>query len=206
MTIDFFVHPEFDGGISCSMKEYGNYISALLKILEKNKYSILVTTSSGDKTFREKIPRTRQIVSGSCLYKGNIHAVGEITDSHEWNKLTELIAHNKSDRMIIHGSYYGLCPEGFGLQLFGYLNYNEQWFKDSSDDSDVELAKEHEKLGSFLDSKIKYGIVLYPGKSIGNNLLFKNIIKEKCRKLPAGNIAFQLTDSGTKIFGRPKKL
>ncbi len=197
MTIDFFVHPEFDGKAfkwkGEVKKEYPDYLLHLKKILDRSRFPVLIREEGGDLFFKENIPLENQFIS-------NTPSCGHVSPD-DWERFTILLKGNKSKNMRVHGSYYGLCVDGFAVQLFAHISKGEHWFIKSEKDKEevIKMVEEHRLNKDFSSSRIKYGVVLYPNLSIQPKL-------DGIDKLPLFGVTLQFTDHKTIIYGSPKNL
>ncbi len=210
--IDFFVHPEhghIDYGGHPDQVEYKRYIECLLDEAEVSEYPVLVTGNFSTGIFEEIIPEERRVRSDSGYFsvsgqkfprdRGEVHR-------DDWERFVRLIP-DEYDDMRVHGAYFGGCPEGFAVQLFAYIWRGEHWHDWVTEEgnnifgqkvNESKLRKFHELNGDFRKSKIRYGTVLHlPTLQPIDGC--SGVIKP-IEGLPHGNIAYQLLDSGSRIF------
>ncbi len=217
MTIDFFVHPEFNNesiGRGIDGEIYGDYIRNLSSVLESSRFPILINGLMPDKSFAERIPKGNHLESSSywnCefpVFKGEVSA-------DCWEKFTGLISGREKEEMKIHGSNFGECTEGFAVQLFAYIYRNEHWNnwtfypsydgRDSDSEREKTLMMEHERSGDFTASKIRYGVVFnHPLTKVKIKSKPSDIFARFLSKFPRGNITYQLIGEETRIYSLAK--
>ena len=197
MNIDFFVHPEHAKELG--NEDYQEYISRLKRTYEQSECPILISGYiKGD--FDDQFPLERKIESASYhIYEAPIHR-GEVAPT-DWEKFTALIKEVESYR--VHGSFFGLCAEGFAVQLFAHLKRGEHWnnWRCIYDEDELKiqnkLRRKHERKGDFKNSPIKYGIVL---SNSGKCARPKKPFLKFFSRIPHGNITHQLIDEETVVY------
>lgn len=161
--------------------------------MAKSRFPILIKEEGGDDFFKETISLKNQFLSDTPKY-------GHVSQD-DWERFTELLNSTKTEDMRVHGSYYGLCVDGFAIQLFAYLNLKVNWFTNfkthtKKNEKLFKMVEKHRLKKDFLSSGIKYGTVLYPNISLQPKFAYVD-------KLPIPGVPTQFSDDQTIIYGKP---
>lgn len=217
VDIDIFVHPicptldnMFGKQSPKVLKSIEDYLEHVGREMVRSSNPILIKLPVDapraarrleEATLFSTLAQDRYVHSYGFNTREAFYPSGNISNN-DWEKFVELLKNvDTKSNIRIHGAYFGRCPRSLALQMFAYLKYNFQMFKekDKIKYRDLFLLKLLETTGVFRRSGIKYGVV-FSRENTGEIYNPEAISEKPSITRPFGNLNYQLTDSETRVY------